>query len=209
MTDTKIARTVADATIAELKTRPDIVTELQKPGADFVWIEEGLSSEIHNKIDADGDEWGTYLDAFGYVMTEVASWGITPPIWFLRERPRRTDVDALCRQFDENKNNVADNLREMDVEDLASAYGLSLDAARHVFDHAHQTITIRVATVPFGASPAIVHPACVSANFDRDEVEYHDLTVADLRDQDIVACDVCGEPFVVPSSSINKDSSHD
>jgi hypothetical protein len=51
-------------------------------------------------------------------------------------------------------------------------------------------LRIRIAAVPCGAGDAFVHPACVS---DLSQAEYHDLTVVELLDQQIVYCDSCGE----------------
>lgn len=65
---------------------------------------------------------------------------------------------------------------------------------------------IRVATVPYGATVAVLHPACVPADLDRDEVLYHDLTIRELLDQGLIACDSCGERIVPRSVVADADA---
>lgn len=57
-----------------------------------------------------------------------------------------------------------------------------------------QDLTIRIASVPCGASDAFMHPACCGNNL--SGVEYHDLTITELLQQQIVYCDGCGERIV-------------
>lgn len=52
---------------------------------------------------------------------------------------------------------------------------------------------IRIASAPGGAMGAFLHPACAAG---LEGVEYHDLTIAELVDNDIVTCDRCGERIV-------------
>jgi hypothetical protein len=56
-----------------------------------------------------------------------------------------------------------------------------------------RNLTIRIATVPCGASHVFMHPFCGST---LAGVAYHDLTIAELVEQAIVVCDGCGACIV-------------
>lgn len=56
------------------------------------------------------------------------------------------------------------------------------------------SLVIRIAEVPCGASSAFLHPACCGSSL--NGVEYHDLTIVELLQQDIVYCDGCGERII-------------
>lgn len=51
-------------------------------------------------------------------------------------------------------------------------------------------LIFRVASAPCGASDAFMHPACAHG---LQDVTFHDLTIGELLEQQIVSCDSCGE----------------
>jgi hypothetical protein len=64
----------------------------------------------------------------------------------------------------------------------------------------NDALIFRIAEVPCGASAAFLHPACCGDNL--SGVEYHDLTVVELLEQQIVYCDGCGERIVPKGVSL-------
>jgi hypothetical protein len=57
-------------------------------------------------------------------------------------------------------------------------------------DRRDDLLIIRIASAPCGASDAFMHPACAHG---LDGVEFHDMTIVQLLEQEIVYCDGCGE----------------
>ena len=62
-------------------------------------------------------------------------------------------------------------------------------------------LTIRIASAPCGASDAFMHPACCGGNL--IGVEFHDMTIVELLQQDIIICDSCGERIVPKGVSLS------
>lgn len=71
-------------------------------------------------------------------------------------------------------------------------------------EHTQEAMTIRIASAPCGAGGAFLHPACAS---DLSGVEFHDLTVSELLEQQIVFCDACGKRIVSDTVGEVKDKS--
>ncbi len=63
------------------------------------------------------------------------------------------------------------------------------------------TLVIRIAEAPCGASSAFLHPACCGDSL--HGVEYHDLTIVQLLEQQIIYCDGCGERIVPAGVSLD------
>lgn len=65
--------------------------------------------------------------------------------------------------------------------------------------------TIRIASAPCGAGDAFLHPACANG---LSGVEFHDMTIGQLVEQQILVCDGCGERIVPKGVDKSKPDTH-